>query len=510
MTKHGCVYLVGGGPGDPGLLTVRARQLLERADVVVYDHLISPRLLDWARREAERIYVGKQPGSHTLSQDQIGQLLIDRAGQGKCVVRLKGGDPIVFGRGGDEALALAAAGVPFEIVPGVTAAIGAAAYAGIALTHRGLASNVALVTGHEAPGKSVSDLDYDALAKWKGTLAFYMGVKNLPEICRRLIACGLDGQTPAAVIHWGTTPRQRVLAGAVETIADLARDAGIAPPAICLMGKVVALRDQLKWFETRPLFGKRIVVTRPRAQAGELIDRLTELGAEVIALPTIRIEAPDDPTPLAAAVDELERFDWIVLTSANAVTALFGALAAAEKDSRALAANRLCVIGPATAAHLAHFGVRADLLARQARHEAVVEALVEKADLTGAAILHPRADIAGGELAAQLTARGACVREVIAYRTVAESSGAQVAARLFSSEDPADRVDWVTFTSPSTVKGFFAMVAPALCRERSVRLASIGPSTTTALAELELAAAVEARSHTVEGLIEAVLDHHKQ
>ena len=323
----GRVYLIGAGPGDPGLLTLRGKALLARADVVVYDYLVSPRLLEYAPARAERIYVGKRAGAHTLSQEEINRLLVERAGSGATVARLKGGDPFVFGRGGEEALALVDAGIPFEVVPGVTAGIAAPAYAGIPVTHRQLASGVGLLTGHEAPDKEESSLDWRALANWKGTLSFYMGTENLSPICEKLVAEGLDPQTPAAAIRWGTTPSQRVVTATVKTLAAAAQSAGLEPPVMIVIGRVVALREKLNWFERRPLFGRRIVVTRARAQASEFAALLEEQGAEVIELPTFRIEPPADPGPLKESVARAgEKFDWIAFTSVNAVDAFFGAL----------------------------------------------------------------------------------------------------------------------------------------------------------------------------------------
>ncbi|MBE3069445.1 MAG: uroporphyrinogen-III C-methyltransferase, partial [Planctomycetes bacterium] len=355
----GRVTLVGAGPGDPGLLTLRGREALAAADVVVYDALVSPHLLDHAPPGAERVYVGKRSAQHTLSQDGINALLVERARGGAAVVRLKGGDPYVFGRGGEEGLALAEAGIPFEIVPGITAAVAAAAYAGIPVTHRGLASTLTFVTGHEADDKADSAIDWAALARLKGTLAFYMGVANLPAIAANLMRHGLAGATPAAAVQWGTTPRHRSVAATLETLHDAVTRAGLGPPAILLVGEVVRLRESLGWFEQRPLLGRRIVVTRARAQASSLVARLEALGAETIEAPAIRIEPPDDPAPLAEAARAAGDFDWIVFTSTNGVDAFFAALAAAGLDARRLAGCRVAAIGPATAERLAACGIRA-------------------------------------------------------------------------------------------------------------------------------------------------------
>ncbi|MDK1032102.1 MAG: uroporphyrinogen-III C-methyltransferase, partial [Planctomycetia bacterium] len=489
MTK-GCVYLVGAGPGDPGLITVRGREVLSKADVVVYDHLVSPRLLDYAPAGAERVYVGKQASAHTLSQEQINQLLVERARGGDAVVRLKGGDPFVFGRGGEEALALVDAGLSFEVVPGVTAGIAAAAYAGIPVTHRLLASNIGLITGHEAPDKCESALDWQALANWKGTLGFYMGVASLPRICRELIDHGLDPDTPAALIRWGTTPRQEVLTGTVADVPALAEEADFKPPAIIIIGQVVALREKLTWYERRPLFAQRIVVTRARSQASRLSRRLEQLGAEVIEVPTIRIEPPEDAHDLKQAIDDRASFEWIIFTSVNGVDAFWGALAERGLDSRALASNKICAIGPATAERLGHFGIRPDAQPPRFTGAAVVETLASLQDLSGVGILCPRADIAPSDLPEALAALGARVRNVVAYRTVPESSDAAAVAEMFAR----DEIDWLTFTSSSTVKNFFSVVSPDQLRSwpaGKVRIASIGPSTSAAVRDAGFAPAVE-------------------
>ena len=499
--SQGRVYLVGAGPGDPGLITVRGRDLIARADVVVYDYLSSPRLLEGIRPDAERIYVGKQAGAHTLSQDEINKLLVAKAAEGATVVRLKGGDPFVFGRGGEEALALVQAGIGFEVVPGVTAGIAAAAYAGIPATHRGMAASLALITGHEAPGKSESDLDFETLAKWTGTLAFYMGVRNVGRICQALMDHGMDGATPAALIRWGTTPRQQVVTGTVGDIAERVRAAGLKPPALIVIGEVVGLREDLSWFERRPLFGRRIIVTRARRQASRLSDRLQELGAEVLELPTIRIESPQDPAPLEQAAQSASSFDWTVFTSVNAVDALFGALDRAGLDSRAIGGCKVCAIGPSTAQRLGRFGIRPDLQPPAFNSAAVCDALAGACDLRGARILYPRADIAPRDLPDALASRGADVTDVVAYRTVPEPVDPDTFDELF-----ADGVAWITFTSSSTVRNFFDAVPPGRLDPAAVRAASIGPATSRTLGEFGVTPAVEADTHTIAGLVDAIIE----
>jgi len=497
----GHVYLVGAGPGDPGLISVRGLQVLRQADVVVYDHLVSPRLLDEIPPGAERIYAGKESSAHTLSQDEINRLLVDRARQAKTVVRLKGGDPYVFGRGGEEALALADAGLPFEVVPGVTAGVGGAAYAGIPVTHREMASAVAFITGHEAGDKEESALDWQGLARWKGTLVFYMGVANLERICGNLAAHGLAKETPAAVIRWATTARQEVVAGTIETLPAAARSAGMKPPAMIIVGQVVRLREQLNWFERRPLFGRRIVVTRAREQASDLARRLESLGAEVIEAPAIRIEPPEDPAPLREAVRDRASLDWIVFTSTNGVDAFFRELAAAGLDARALAGVRVGAIGPATAERLTGCGIRADFQPTEFTGQKVVEELAARMDLRGLRFLLPRADIAPNNMVDGLAARGATVRNVVAYRTVPDhAGGAGIVERLRAGE-----VDWLTFTSSSTVRNLLAGVPVEEVRASRALLASIGPTTSATLAEFGLKPAVEADPHTIPGLVEAIL-----
>jgi len=500
--SKGCVYLVGAGPGDPGLITVRGKQLLGQADIVIYDYLASPRLLAHARPDAELIYVGKQAGDHTLTQDKINDLLVERAGQGAIIVRLKGGDPYVFGRGGEEALDLVDAGIDFEVVPGITSGVAAPAYAGIPVTHRKFASNLGLITGHETPDKEDTDLDFEALARWRGTLGFYMGVRNLAPICEKLVAHGLDASTPAAIIRWGTTARQRVLTATVADLPALAREAGFKPPSIILIGQVVSLREKLNWFEKRPLFGRRIVVTRARSQASRLTSKLEALGAEAVEMPAIRIARPADTGPLDAAVADLANVDWLIFASANAVNGFFTALHHAGDDSRALHGCRICTIGPVTTERLAHFGLHSDLQPKKFVASEVVQALSEQGDLAGVRILAPRADIAPPEMIQDLAAAGAKVTEVIAYRTVPDGAGAEQVNEMLEAND----VSWITFTSSSTVKNFFNVVSPDAVRTSDVRLASIGPVTSATLAEAGFEPNAQAKSYTIAGLVEAILD----
>jgi len=380
------VYLVGAGPGDPGLITVKGRECIQNADVIIYDYLASPALLKHARKSAELIYVGKKGGDHTLSQEEINKLIVEKAKAGGIVCRLKGGDPYIFGRGGEEAEVLFNDGIGFEIVPGVTSAIAAAAYAGIPLTHRKLASTVAFVTGHEDPQKEETGIDWSSLATGIGTLVFFMGVKNLPNISKSLIEHGKPPQTPVALIRWGTTPAQKTVTGTLETIVEKARAAGLKAPAIIVVGDVVNLRPSLKWFEDRPLLGKKIVVTRAREQASDLVRLLAGQGAECLEYPTIKIMPPEDPKPLAQAVRNLSVYDWIVFTSVNGVIYFFEQLFADGKDVRALGQLQTAAIGPATAERLREYGLTSDIVPETYRAESVVKAF-EKVKLRGKKIL---------------------------------------------------------------------------------------------------------------------------
>ena len=494
----GTVYLVGAGPGDPGLLTVRAAELLERADALVYDALASSEIVDRAA-QAERIYAGKRGGQkNPLSQEEISTLLVELARKHAVVVRLKGGDPFVFGRGGEEALELARAGVPFEVVPGVTAGVAGPAYAGIPVTHRGLCTSVTLVTGHEDPAKDGTDVDWAALARGTGTLVFYMSVGKMEENFARLVEAGRPASTPAAAVEWGTYPRQRTVAGTLATLPALAREANVGAPSVVIVGDVVSLREDLAWFDRRPLSGKRVIVTRARAQASGFAARLRELGADVVQLPVIRIVPPEDPAPLRQAAEAAGTFDWIVFTSANGVERFFAALAEAGGDARALGGVSVCAIGPATAAELAKHGVRADLVPPEFVAEAALEALAAADDLSGKRILIPRAAEARAVLPDGLRERGAEVVEVAAYRTVSDGTGAEgVRAQLDAGE-----IDWVTFTAGSTVRSFAELLGADAGK---ARVASIGPITSAALRERGMRVDVEADEYTIPGLLQAIL-----
>jgi uroporphyrinogen III methyltransferase/synthase len=482
------VYLVGAGPGDPGLLTVRAIELIATADVVIYDRLIPRTALDAAPREAERIYAGKEGGGPSMAQSEIDRLLIEHGLAGKTVVRLKGGDPFVFGRGGEEAEVLRHAGIPFEIVPGVTAGVAAPAYAGIPVTHRDAASAVAFITGHEDPTKPGSALDWGALAAFPGTLVVYMGVRQLQAISDRLIVAGRDREEPAAVIERGTLPDQRTVVATLATIGSAAAADGIRAPAIAVFGAVAGLQEQLRWLEHRPLHGLTVAVTRARAQASELAGRLRSLGASVVEAPAIRI------APLEAGVPELNSYDLVCLTSPNGARLFFDGLQASGRDARALAGARVAAIGPGTAEALRSQGVRADIVPARFIAEGLVEAL---ADLRVTRALIARAAQARDVLPEALRARGAEVDVVDLYETLAEPM-------TESQLDAVAAADYVTFTSSSTVRFFFAAAGERLRPE--ARLVSIGPVTSKALRERGHEPEIEAVRHDIDGLVEALIE----
>jgi uroporphyrinogen III methyltransferase/synthase len=486
--EWGTVYLVGAGPGDPGLMTRRALELVARADAILYDRLIPDGVLGGARDGAELVYVGKEPGRAAMEQQQINELLVGLAREGKTVVRLKGGDPFLFGRGGEEARALAEAGVAFEVVPGVTAGVAAPAYAGIPVTDRDEASAVAFVTGHEDPEKAESALDWEALARFPGTLVLYMGVKNLRGIADSLIKAGRDPTQPAAVVARGTLPGQQAVLGTLGDIADRAHAAAVEPPAITVVGPVAGLGATLAWLERRPLHGQVVAVTRARAQASELAAQLAALGAEVIEAPAIRIEPRD------VLLDGVEQYELVCLTSPNGARLLFDALTRAGRDARALAGAQVAAIGPGTAAELERHGIRADVVPERSVAEALVEAL-RGVTLEGKRVLVARAAEARDVLPDALREREAEVEVVALYDTVAEPLGEEARAGL-------QRATYVTFTSSSTVRYFLEAggEVPA-----AARVVSIGPVTSEAAREQGLQVHVEAERHDIEGLVEALL-----
>jgi uroporphyrinogen III methyltransferase / synthase len=485
----GRVYLVGAGPGDPGLLTARALELIARADTILYDRLIPSQALAGAHPDVELLFVGKQGGGQSVPQEQTETLMVERALAGRTVVRLKGGDPFVFGRGGEEALALREAGIDFQVVPGVTAGVAAAAYAGIPVTHRGVSTGVALVTGHEDPAKPEQELDWDALAAFPGTLVFYMGVRALPRIADSLIAAGRSPSQPVALVERGTLPDQRTVSGTLATIAEVAGRESVKAPAITVVGDVVNLGQSLAWLEDRPLAGLSVAVTRARAQASDVARRLEDLGASVIQAPTIRVRELSDPAlpPL-----DTSPYDLVCLTSANGVQFLFKRLNCAGRDARGLAGARIAAIGPGTVAALAEHGIVADIVPERSLAESLVEALSE---LEIRRALLATAGGARETLPAALRERGVSVDVLALYETVAEplSESALTAAR---------RADYITFTSSSSVRFFLQAAGEP---GPGQRLVSIGPVTSATLAEHGLRAHVEAQQHDVDGLVEALL-----
>lgn len=497
MPVPGFVYLVGAGPWDPGLLTLRGRELLARADAVLYDYLVNPELLDHLPPQAERVPVGAPPDR--MTQAEINAALVERAQRGQVVVRLKGGDPFVFGRGGEEAEALVHAGVPFEVVPGVTAAIAGAAFAGIPVTHRGYGSTLAFVTGHRAADGDARDgVDYPALARMS-TVAFYMGVRNLDAVAAGLIAAGKRKETPVALIRWASRPDQETVVTTLEGCAAAATAAGLEAPMTILIGEVVALRDRIGWYEQRPLYKTRVAITRSQGQQGALAHRLAELGAEVIALPTIAFE-PADPAPIQAAIEHLATYDRVIFTSANGVDAFLDALYAAGRDPRAFAAARIACIGPATARRLRERGLVADQVPHQFVAEALIDALLEEG-VAGQRILIPRAEIAREILPDTLRAHGAHVDVLAAYRTVPPPVDAAALARIANGE-----IDLVTFTSSSTVQHFRALFDdPTFERVRArIGAACIGPITADTARAHGLRVAVMATEYTIPGLVDAL------
>ena len=501
----GKVFLVGAGPGDPRLLTVGAMNCLREADVVVYDHLADESILAHVPHGAERIYVGKQSCKHTMRQEDINVLLADKADEGKTVVRLKGGDPFVFGRGGEEALVLLERGVPFEVLPGVTSAISVPAYAGIPVTHRGVAVSFAVITGHEDPTKSESHIRWEHLATGVDTLVFLMGVANLPVITKNLINNGRPADTPAAIIRWGTRADQETFVTTVGEAAEMVQRDGIRPPAIFIVGDVVRLREQLRWFDRadiRPLHGKRILVTRARAQASALTEKLTALGASCIETPVIRITPPADAyAALDHAIGELHSYHWVIFTSVNGVKHFFARLAHAEKDTRALGYAKVAAIGSATAEALRAYGIHADLVPQEFRAEAVVDGLKDILP-PRARILLPRAQEARDVLPESLRTYGAMVDVVAAYETVPElDGGAELAARLTNGE-----IDFVTFTSSSTVKNLVQQLGN-ITPLQQVKIACIGPVTADTARNFALEPDIVAETYTIDGLVNAIKEY---
>ena len=502
MKHTGTVHLVGAGPGDAGLLTLRGAELLGRADVVVYDALVNPDLLRLAPKTAEMIYGGKRSRDHAIPQEDLNQLLVAKAKEGKTVVRLKGGDPYIFGRGGEEAEELAEAGVPFEVVPGISSTVAAPNYAGIPLTHRDFCSTYQVITGHEDPTKPDSGLDWAQIARMPGTKVVLMGVERIRRIAAELVANGMTAKTPVAMVRWGTTGRQKTITGTLATIADVVDAEKFTAPAVTIIGDVVSLRKKLNWFERRPLFGRRVVVTRTREQASQLSRQLAEQGAEVMEIPTIKVVPPEDRQPLVEAMGALGEYDWVVFTSPNGVTAFFEYFFKAFDDIRVIGRLRFAAVGPATAAKLKELHLAVDAMPEEYVASKVAAAIAKVDGVENLRILCLRAEVASPDLVAKLEELGAIVDDVACYRTVPETDDINGAAAKLIEEG----ADWVTFTSASTVENFHARFdLPALLKRfPSLKTLSIGPETSKALAALGLEPTAEAKPHNLDGMVKAL------
>ena len=501
------VYLIGAGPGDPGLITVRGQQYLEAADVVVYDHLVPPRLLHHARADAEKIDVGVA-APQPFEQEAICYLLAEKAREGKTVARLKWGDPFVFDRGGTEALFLHEQGVRFEVVPGIPAGIAAPSYAGIPLTYPGAGDTLTFVRGHEDGGRARTTVDWASLAQLDGTIVCYAGPQQLPQILSALVTHGRPEEDPAAIIYDGTQPTQETLTGSLDDLARTVKHSSDRRPAILVVGRVTKLREHLRWFDARPLFGKRVLVTRPREQAPELVERLESMGAEAIEAPMIRILPPEDFGPLDEACTGVSAFDWIVFASANAVDAFFERLLAGSQDVRALKGVKLCVVGPATGDRLSDYGLKVDLEPAEFRAEAVVRAMTESASVRGKKVLLPHADIGREVIADALRKQGADVTGVVAYRTVIaepERDGEPDIYRMLLDR----RIDVVTFTSPSAVRNFVRVLGaePAADLLGGTIVASIGPVTADAAGVYNIQSTIVPTTHTIPALVDAIVNY---
>lgn len=502
MIEPGTVYLVGAGPGDPGLITVRGLEVVREGEVIIHDHLISPSLLAMARPGARLVYVGKEAGRAVMSQEDISQLLIGEARAGRSVVRLKGGDPFVFGRGGEEAEALAAAGVPFVVVPGVSSAIAAPAYAGIPVTDRRFASSVAFIAGHQDPSKDASAVNWAALATGVDTLVFLMGVKTLPAIARALLAHGRAPDSPTAVIQKGTTQEQRVMVAPLAQIAEAAEEAGITAPAITVVGQVVSLREALRWFDNRPLFGRRIVVTRARAQASDLAEALARHGAVPVECPVIRIAPPETFAPLDSVLSRIAEFDWLIFTSVNGVKVVLDRLESLGKDVRALAGPRLCAIGPATAEELRRARLRVSVVPDVFTQEGVVKSFSDL-QVRERQIAILRAEEARELLPQALEEMGAHVTVVPVYLTIADEEGASGLRDTIAG----GQIDAITFTSTSTVRNFFSATGLEPESLAGIPVGCIGPVTAQAARAVGLKVEVVAKDYTIPGLVQAVVDY---
>ncbi len=507
----GKIYLVGAGPGDPGLLTLRGKYLLQRAEVVVYDYLANKKLLDYAPDNAILIYAGKKGGGlHAYTQEGINQLLIDHGKNGKMVVRLKGGDPFIFGRGAEEIEALVKEGIAFEVVPGVTSATAAATYAGIPITHRDYTASVAFITGHEDPTKKQSNIQWDKLATGAGTIVIYMGIKNLPIITKKLIKYGRDPKTPVAVVRWASTPEQHSVEGTLETITEVVRKAGVKPPALVIVGDVVKLRNTIDWFEKRALFGKRIVVTRTREQASELVAQLNENGASCLEYSTIHIEGVEDYQILDNSLNNITTYDWILFTSLNAVTYFFKRLFDLGLDSRNLGGPKIGVVGKTTAEELLKYGLKADLIPKEFTGEGLAQSLLEQ-DIKDCKILLPRATKAREILPDTLNKNGAEVTIAPVYQNLPPKG------RKHELRDQLENgeIDLLTFTSSSTVTNFLSMVDAQSQQElhqllNKVAIAAIGPVTAKTVIESGLQVDIQPERYTIVDMVASIVSYYEK
>ncbi|MBT3615638.1 MAG: uroporphyrinogen-III C-methyltransferase [Verrucomicrobia bacterium] len=503
MGLTGKVYLVGAGPGDAGLLTLRGAELLRRADVVVYDSLVNRELLALAPEAAEIIFGGKRPRDRAIPQEELNQLLAEKAKAGKTVVRLKGGDPYIFGRGGEEAAKLHRDGVPFEVVPGISSIIAAPSYAGIPLTHREHCSSFTVITGHEDPDKDESALDWERVAREPGTKVLLMGVERIGKIAAALEANGLPADTPAAMVRWGTMGRQQTITATLGTLAAKVAKADFKAPAVTVIGTVSTLRDTLNWYENRPLFGQRVVVTRNRREAGKLSGQIRELGAEVLEIPTIKILPPTRNEPLIEAITGIGSYDWIIFTSANGVEHFFDYFFKAFRDVRDLGSVRFAAVGPATAKKLREFHLNIDLMPKTYTAAATAKAMIAAQNVENISVLLARAESANPELPRLLEDKGAIVDDIAFYKTEPETADRNGAADDFEENS----ADWITFASSSAVRNFDARfgLAKRCADNPKLKLASIGPETTKALKELGLKPTAKAKEHTIDGLAAALL-----
>lgn len=502
--KNGLVYLVGAGPGDPKLITLRGLECIKKADVIVYDRLSSPRLLSFAKPGAELIYAGKSPVRHTLKQEEINQVLVEKALEGKLVTRLKGGDPFVFGRGGEEAEALLAHNIPFEVIPGITSGIAVPAYAGIPVTHRGFNSTLAIITGNEDPTKEDTSIEWDKISTGCGTIVFYMGMANLPYIVERLVSNGRSVDTPIGIIRWGTRPEQQTVTGTLADIVEKAKAAKMGHPAIIVVGGVVSLREKMRWYETKPLFGKRVLITRSRTQASVLAETVESLGGEPYEFPTIEIADPDNFSPLDEAVAEIETYDWLVFTSVNGVQSFMNRMRSSRKDVRSLSGVKIVAIGPKTREEIENYGIFCEFVPEEFVAESIID-VFKGEDLQGKKVLLPRADIARKVLPDALRSMGAFVNEITAYKTVMGEGNTEELIKLLEEK----KIHVLTFTSSSTVKNFVKKIGPENVERLldGVIVASIGPITSASAGELGLRVDVQAAQYTIDGLIQAVLNY---